>query len=220
MKGFIMRHGSGTGKAFAVIGVAYPEGSVCTCTDGTKTLKLKDTSGQGFFLIPYAGTWTVTCTDGVNTKAKSVEITTEGQTVSVELSYRYYLFKSGEGVADNWGIAGNATTVQKDNDAIAIKSTSGYGGNNNIKAYILADLSKYKTLKATIKTTVAGKPIVGVFGTDVPGTYTALNSFASATKANENEELSLDISSFTGSQYVGIYAVNQETLYMYDFWLE
>lgn len=82
----------GTSKAFAVIGVTYPAGSTCTCTDGTKTLKLKDTSGQGLFLIPYAETWTVTCTDGTNTKSQSFEITTEGQSESIYLDYIKYLY--------------------------------------------------------------------------------------------------------------------------------
>lgn len=97
--------GSGGGaKVFAVISVTYSEGNVCTCTDGTKTLKLKDTSGQGFFLIPYAGTWIVTATDGTNTKSESVEITSEGQSVSVELSYwDGTLFKNGEQYTDITG---------------------------------------------------------------------------------------------------------------------
>ena len=33
-------------KAFALIGVTYPAGSTCTCTDGTKTLTLKSISGR------------------------------------------------------------------------------------------------------------------------------------------------------------------------------
>ena len=86
--------GGGRSKAFAVISVTYPAGSTCTCSDGTKTLKLKDTSGQGFFLIPYAATWIVTATDGTNTKSESVEITSEGQIVSVTLSYQLVLFDS------------------------------------------------------------------------------------------------------------------------------
>lgn len=77
--------GGGTSKVFAVISVTYPEGSTCTCTDGTKTLKLKNTSGQGVFWIPYAGTWTVTATKGTATKSKSVEITSEGQSISITL---------------------------------------------------------------------------------------------------------------------------------------
>lgn len=216
---YIVRRGGGT-KLFAAIGVSYPEGSTLTCTNGTKTLKAKTTTGQWVFAIPEAGTWTVTATDGTDTKSQSVSISTEGQFSSVELTYRYYLFKEGEGVADNWGTAGNATLVQKDNTAIVIKSTSGYGGNNNYKAYMLADLSKYEALKAEINTTVAGVAIVGVFGETVPGTYTNLTSSISATKVNEREVVSLDISSISGEQYVGIHVVNQETLYMYNFWLE
>lgn len=94
------RGGSGGGKAFAVIGVTYPAGSVCTCTDGAKTLTLKDTGGQGFFLIPYAAVWTVTASDGTNTKAQSVEITAEGQSATVSLSYGLVLVKNGV-VKDN-----------------------------------------------------------------------------------------------------------------------
>lgn len=95
----------GAGKPYAVIGVTYPTGSTCTCTDGTKTLKLKDTSGQGIFIIPYAATWTVTATDGTNTNSKSVEITSEGQSVSVELSYALVLFDGG----DNTSVTGGWT---------------------------------------------------------------------------------------------------------------
>ena len=82
-------------KAFAIIGVTYPTGSVCTCTDGTKTLTLKDTSGLGIFLIPYAATWTVSCTDGTKTASKAVIITTEGQSESVTLTYELVAFLNG-----------------------------------------------------------------------------------------------------------------------------
>ena len=92
---------SGGTKAFAVISVTYPAGSVCTCSDGTKTLSLKDTSGHGFFLIPYAGKWIVTATDGTNTKSESVEITSEGQSVSVTLSYAVFIFKENYGIGDD-----------------------------------------------------------------------------------------------------------------------
>lgn len=102
---FITRRGGGTSKAYAVIGVTYPAGSTCTCTDGAKTLTLKNTSGQGIFIIPYAATWTVTATDGTNTNSKSVEITSEGQSVSVELSYALVLFDGG----DNTSVTGGWT---------------------------------------------------------------------------------------------------------------
>ena len=61
-------------KLFAAIGVTYPAGSTLTCTNGTKTLTAKNTSGQWVFAIPEAGTWTVTATQGPNTKSQSVSI--------------------------------------------------------------------------------------------------------------------------------------------------
>ena len=82
-------------KPYAVIGVTYPSGSTCTCTNGSKMLTAKDTSGKALFVIPSAGTWTVTATDGTNTKSKSVEITTEGQTETVTLLYELVLYENG-----------------------------------------------------------------------------------------------------------------------------
>ena len=41
---FITRRGGGT--PYAVIGVTYPSGSVCTCTNGTLTLTAKGTGGK------------------------------------------------------------------------------------------------------------------------------------------------------------------------------
>lgn len=83
---FITRRGGG-GKLYAVIGVEYPAGSECSCSNGTKTLKAKDTSGKWLFAIPEAGTWTVTATDGTNSKSVDVEISEQGQIVSVTLAY-------------------------------------------------------------------------------------------------------------------------------------
>ena len=212
----------------ATINITYPANSNCVVTNSGGQTVASDTNTTSSTktwtaTVNATGTYTVaaTATDGSgNTKSESVEITNDGQSVSVTLSYRYYLFKEGEGVADNWGTAGNATLVQKNNNAIAIESTAGYGGNNNHKAYILADLSEYKTLKAEIETTVADKPIVGVFGTVEPTLYTGLSSYTSAATNGIREVVSLDISSFSGEQYVGILVGNLEILYMYNFWLE
>lgn len=82
-----MQKGSGGGKLFAAIGVTYPAGSTLTCTKGTTTLKAETTSGQWVFAIPEAGTWTVTATNGTNTKSQNVSIASEGQLESVTLAY-------------------------------------------------------------------------------------------------------------------------------------
>ena len=102
---FITRRSGGTSKAYAVIGASYPEGSTCTCTDGAKTLKLKNTSGQGIFLIPYAATWTVTAVSGSKSTSKTVSITAEGQLKNVMLTFETILFDGG----DNTGVTGGWT---------------------------------------------------------------------------------------------------------------
>ena len=96
--------GGGIGKLYAVIGVEYPAGSECSCTNGEKTLKAKDTSGKWLFAIPEAGTWTVTATDGTNSKSVDVEITTQGQSEKVVLSYwSGELYDSGNEYSDITG---------------------------------------------------------------------------------------------------------------------
>lgn len=118
--------GGGGVSAKGFIQTTYPEGSICTCSDGSRTLKAKDTSGFMMFLVPYIGTWTVTVTDPAdptNTESQTVEITKEGQSVSVELSYTLYLYHSGDE---------------------CVKETGGWGTSlNNGNAYSLALLDGY-----------------------------------------------------------------------------
>ena len=181
---------SGGAKAFAVISVTYPAGSVCTCSDGTKTLSLKDTSGQGFFLIPYAGTWIVTATDGTNTKSESVEITSEGQSESVVLNYQLVLFDSGivnnitwDAIQQPTFAISNVSSVIEvggsgyDDGVSAIYPTGWRGTTNAI------NLSTYETLKVTVLNT-SGNGII---------------KLGIGSKAVENDTLAGDISSVAGS---------------------
>lgn len=76
-------------SGFAAIGVDYPEGSICTCTNGTITLTARDTSGKMIFGIPNVGSWTVSCTDGIDTSSKIVTINNFGDVVTITLLYIY-----------------------------------------------------------------------------------------------------------------------------------
>lgn len=90
--------GGGSGKIFAAIGVDYPEGAILTCTDGLKLFHAKTTTGNWVFSIPYVGTWTVTCTDATgyyDPVSEVIEITKEGQSASVELSYNLLICRHG-----------------------------------------------------------------------------------------------------------------------------
>lgn len=143
----------------AYIDVTYPSGSTCTCSNGTTTLTDPNTTGQVIFNIPEAGTWTVSCTDGTNSKSQSVSITTEGQSVSVALSYRLVLFDGG----DNIDITGGWSAHGRNNPAAVVGTTLGLNINTSQQTawqknlFIVGtnntiDLSGYTKLCATIET--------------------------------------------------------------------
>ena len=81
----------------ATINITYPAGSTCTCSDGTTTLSAPDTSGTWACIVPNAGAWTVSSTNGTESDSQIVSITTDGQSKSIELSYNLrYLYKDGD----------------------------------------------------------------------------------------------------------------------------
>ena len=87
--------GGGSRNAYAIIVATYPEGSVCTCSDGTKTIRAKDTSGSFDFVVPYAATWTVSCTNGTKTASKDIVITSEFRFTTVTLLYELVIYDAG-----------------------------------------------------------------------------------------------------------------------------
>lgn len=109
---FITRRGGSSAKVYAVIGVTYPTGSTCTCTDGVKTLTAKDTTGRALFVIPHAGTWTVKAVKGSKSKSKAVSITAEGQVEVVTLIFETILWEAGadQNISITGGFATNNTS--------------------------------------------------------------------------------------------------------------
>ena len=101
---------AGAGNLRAVIAVIYPEGSICTCSNGTRTLKARGTSGKALFNVP-VGEWTVKAEDTAAGKSKSanVSITEEGQCESVTLKYSLDIIVNGkfnQDVTGSW-LVGN-----------------------------------------------------------------------------------------------------------------
>ena len=190
-------------KAFAIIGVTYPTGSVCTCTEGTKTLTLKDTSGLGIFLIPYAATWTVSCTDGTKTASKDVIITTDGQSKSVTLTYELVLFDNG---TDNTAVTGGWTTVQS-NKLYASAHVDGRGEDyDTCESTNKIDLSEYNTIRfeGVTSTNSNGENRTSKVG--VEGTYTTFSIVTNSTIDVDISKVSLakvqiitEAASYTGS---------------------
>lgn len=194
---------AGGAKLFAAIGVTYPAGSAVTCTNGTKTLSAKNTSGQWVFSIPEAGTWTLTASDGTNTKSQSVSISKEGQFESVELAYQLVLFNSGVG-KENW--IGKYTQIAGNDASYTIDTGLAVSANADGKtaAYITlkdaADLSKYNTL--TLEIDHVEYPYSGQYGKLY--VYIGTSQYgtdAIAKQVTTTGTLSIDISGLTGTGY-------------------
>ena len=205
---FITRRGGGT--PYAAIGVTYPSGSVCTCTNGTLTLTAKGTGGKAIFVIPSTGTWTVKAVSGSKSTSKAVSITAEGQVKTVTLAYELVLFDGGDNtsVTGGWKGKGVTPTVSnvlsfsiKNTDATFPKAASVYTMNK-------FDLSKYN--KLTVVKSEANGWYIGVTENEFSwGTYPPqVDSigFAAYTGLSGNDtRIELDISGINTECYVATY---------------
>lgn len=145
----IGRTNAGAGKLFSIIAVSYPEGSVCTCTNGTNTLRAKNTSGKALFNVP-VGSWTVSCTDGSRAASQAVSITENGKSESVTLRYELVLFDYGDktSVTGGWN-----------QSALRFKQVSGQGGG----------------AKPTVTTNSDGSITLGGLSAGTSGSYITAN---------------------------------------------
>ena len=144
---------------YAIIVVTYPSGSTCTCTNGSTTLTAKDTSGKALFVIPSAGTWTVTAVSGSKSTSKTVSITAEGQVETVALMFELVLFDNGlvDGIA--WDYVYNQDTNASSSISDVIKMHSMSWDNGIVLQRPIAergissaiDLSNYSILKIRTK---------------------------------------------------------------------
>ena len=121
---------------YAIIGVTYPSGSVCTCSNGSVTLTAKDTTGKALFVIPSAGTWTVKAVSGSKSTSKAVSITAEGQVETVTLTFETILWEAGsdQNTSLTGGFAANDTNYVTVGDSTVTitgnRTYFGEGSNN------------------------------------------------------------------------------------------
>ena len=202
----------------AVIAVTYPEGSVCTCSNGTKTLTARDTSGKALFNVP-VGTWTVSCTDGSKTASETVNITGEGQNETIILGYTLVLYNAGyENVPVTGGWESKrGCTLTKNADNLYAAATVMYSANTGIFATKnKIDLSEYKTLRYKGNNRVNAKGYFGIVITNsIPALGTEPSQSAAAWVnfgAGELAESSIDIGSLTGDYYVGCHVTKGESV--------
>lgn len=199
----IINMSGGGGKPYAVIGVTYPAGSICTCSNGSKTLTAKDTSGTAMFTIPEAGTWTVTAVSGDKSASKAVEITAEGQVESVVLGYRFYLFNNGY---SNAALTGN---YKKDGNTLLTvnaKITLTPNPDNNVGGMTgftnVVDMTNYSTLCFEVsKNTTTNGAQFGVFPNVA---VSAAGKAIAQTISKQTGTISVDISALKNQGYIGV----------------
>lgn len=197
----------------ATINITYPAGSTCTCSDGTTTLSAPDTSGTWACIVPNAGTWTAAATDGVENASESVSITTDGQTVAVELSYYTYLFKPNTdttNVTGGWQL-NSMGSLDSAGDQLVATFTNAYNHSSafNVATINKIDFTEFTTLVATCKAVDKSNaaPRSATFavastqaGFNAAGT--ASTKVASTTFSNSTTTVTIDVSGISGSYYV------------------
>lgn len=194
----------------ATINITYPAGSTCTCSDGTTTLSAPDTSGTWACIVPNAGTWTVSSTDGDKSKSADVVITTDGQTESVTLIYITYLFKDGETYDSLTG--GWQGTVNAEKQALQLFVQAGKIQNVHTKSKV--DMTDYSTI--SVKTD-ANVPNVSL-SLIIEDSIVASKPVAKAELNTASDEVSLDISNITGSHFIRLFSYSEKggTRYVYE----
>ena len=209
-----MGNGSITSKVYAVIGVTYPSGSTCTCTNGSKTLTAKDTSGKAIFVIPSSGTWTVKAVNGSQSASKTVSITAEGQVKTVELVYEFVLYDNG--IMQNGGVVksidhestygSNSAVVKKGYLYISVANNLTLA--NGFRSVNAISGGKYSTLKVRVSN-VSGNAYLRLAAkkTSDPYNYAGEDSsdeYAVLNKTSFTDgEYALDISAVKESAYYG-----------------
>ena len=206
---FITRRGGGT--PYAAIGVTYPSGSVCTCTNGTLTLTAKDTSGKAIFVIPSAGTWTVTAVSGSKSTSKTVSITAEGQVETVTLMFELLLFDNGlvDGIA--WDHVYNQDSQASSSISDVIKMYS-WSWDNNISLQrpvairgisSAIDLSKYSMLKIRTKACARSE---GNAELHIGSSLESYDLGAASITKTAGQTTRIDVSAIAKSSFITIWA--------------
>lgn len=194
----------------ATINITYPAGSTCTCSDGTTTLSAPGTSGTWACIVPNAGTWTVSSTDGDKSKSADVVITTDGQTESVTLLYITYLFKDGETYDSLTG--GWQGTVNAEKQALQLYASAGKTANAWTKSKV--DMTDYSTISAKTDANVNNVSLKLI----IEDSIVASKPVAEAKLNTASDEVSLDISNITGSHFIRFYSHSEKggTRYVYE----
>lgn len=186
----------------ATINVTYPAGSTCTATDGATNLHAPDTSGEWECIVPNAGTWTISSTDGSKTSSLNVSIATNGQSESVTIGYSYYVVKDGvidmtahpHTVTENSSTATTATNGVTYNEKPALKMVGRNGAycTHSFADVAVPDWATVFSVEIYHLPAYQGDPSIAIGGASLTISRGSGNSIADTTAR-------IDVSSISGT---------------------
>lgn len=183
----------GSNEVLSAIIVSYPSGSVCTASNGQKTITAPDTSGSVIFNVE-TGTWTISCTDGVNSKSKSVTIISDSEIHEVILRFNLVLFDAGSYSSETGGWSKSGSTL-----SINATTNSMDGATDTVYAKNRIDVTGFTTLCFQISSTTktrSGYRLVGL------SDATSGSGFIVYKDVTTTGTVSVDISNITTPYYV------------------
>lgn len=197
------------GSAFGYIVANFPTTATsCTCSSGGTVLEADAAGlarGQFVFEVPAAGTWTVTISNGTDTKSESVSITTKGSIENVVLKFNLYILRNGSSDYEFSGYQGRAVSFT--NGEIVTTSTGGQTSPFCFQTGI--NIDGWSTLVFKVKNTDLGSTYPFAFGvknTASMTTYYAQRSYAAemilTEISNDYREILVDVSALNGTYFV------------------
>lgn len=201
----------------AYLTITYPAASTCTVTDPNGKTVATDSNetadAKSFELTVNAkGIYTVSSTnDDGDSDTETVEITTDGQTAAVELSYELLLFSDG---VDYTEVTGGMTFVSGNYPAPTLTVTDGnlvYSQGNDVygnaqQAFVgpmnALDLTDYSILEITIDSITDGIQR-GIIGVSTAKSWSSISASSTTVTATAAGTYQLDISGVNGEYFAG-----------------
>lgn len=197
----------------ATISITYPAASTCIVTDSNGVTVASDTNGGSTAktftaTVNATGEYTIAATsaDGDKTKNESVSITEDGQSESVTLSYRFYLFNDGivndiawdKAEKDKWNY-GQLTI----GETIELYASSYWDANYFVTVGVgtAIDLSDFSTLQAHLVTDEGEGNATIFVGTSALASNTVSKSIPTGSAGGT---ISVDISALTDNYFISL----------------
>lgn len=214
----------------ATINITYPAGLTCKATNGSTVLTAPDTSGTWDCTVDKTGTWTITAGDLTET----VTLSTTGETKAVILAR--WIVKNG--VLTDIGL----TNLLVSNRNVKKTQETGYVAIENAQSLVAGiatgqklDLTAARKIVADIDVTTVGASkdytqynginlvtSKAISAADVTKSIANMTAYLDAdhiANTTGRKTLELDVSSLTGSHYVGFAIGTRGTFNVYSLYV-